>query len=58
VCVHLQDEDYEIELNYLKEKCDAGGDIIITQLFYDFDHFKVCPRMYVYRYIYAYINTV
>merc|ERR1719353_2043441 len=33
------DEDFEIELTYLKQKQDAGGDAIITQLFYDYDVF-------------------
>lgn len=34
------DENYAIELDYLKQKIDAGGDVIITQLFYDFEVFK------------------
>lgn len=36
---HQDSETPESDLYWLKEKCDAGADFIITQLFYDVDSF-------------------
>jgi len=36
---HEQAESYEKDLEYTKEKIDAGADFIVTQLFYDVDAF-------------------
>lgn len=33
--MHAQATSYEDDIKHLKEKCDAGADIVITQLFYD-----------------------
>jgi len=34
------DADFDRELGYLKQKCDAGADCVITQMFFDFEVFE------------------
>lgn len=36
---HPDSESAESEMHWLKVKCDAGADFIVTQLFYDVPHF-------------------
>ncbi len=36
---HQEQSDIDVDISYLKEKVDAGSDIVVTQLFYDVDKF-------------------
>lgn len=36
---HPEEKDNDLTIKYLKDKCDAGADFIITQMFYDADNF-------------------
>ena len=36
---HQEQTDIDVDINFLKEKVDAGTDIVVTQLFYDVDTF-------------------
>mgnify|MGYP001164957810 FL=1 len=38
---HQEQTDFDLDISYLKEKVDAGSDIVVTQLFYDVDKFLV-----------------
>lgn len=41
---HQDSENLEDDLRWLKVKCDAGADFIVTQLFYDLDGFEKWVR--------------
>ncbi|KAK9495885.1 methylenetetrahydrofolate reductase [Lipomyces doorenjongii] len=36
---HPEEHDHEVLIDHLKEKLDAGASFVITQMFYDVDHF-------------------
>ncbi|SVE46484.1 uncharacterized protein METZ01_LOCUS499338, partial [marine metagenome] len=38
---HQEQSDFDRDISYLKEKVDAGSDIVVTQLFYDVNKFLV-----------------
>ncbi len=38
---HQEQTDFDLDISYLKEKVEAGSDIVVTQLFYDVDKFLV-----------------
>ena len=40
----MDSESVEDDIRWLKSKCDAGADFIITQLFYDIDGFEKWVR--------------
>lgn len=43
---HPEEDDDDLSIKYLKDKCDAGADFIITQMFYDAENFiDWCSRI-------------